>query len=448
MPRPSIRPGEYGKITTTRVDEAGTVRYRASTRFRDRADTKTVTLSRVARTIAAAENAVKRGVEDSLDRLEQVKTDADASRRTVRNWLLEFRDGLTEADDWKRKTIADYRTTVSALLAEPLLPLRSKSGETAPPRPRTGKHLTLSKQFDQIADRALPQVTSADLKRILRDIARTNGSGTATRVRAILSHVWEMARDGGAGVDNEVRKLRDSSGTKVIPASKRQSSLEPRRAPTDDEVKKLLAALRADPAAGPMTGSRKQGVNGKDLVDLTEFLCATGCRLGEALAIEWRDLALAGNRPEVHVAKTLTYIPGEGVTLQHAVGDEPGTKTWAGTRAIPLGPSIIAVLRNRARHQGVELDSSRPVFGSPQRPHQHRDPINCRAAIRELYTKHGIEWGRSHIGRKYTVNYLLENGATVDEVARVLGWSSLATVDQYVDTSRRVNDRTRALMAR
>lgn len=77
----------------------------------------------------------------------------------------------------------------------------------------------------------------------------------------------------------------------------RDDGLDHRRAPSDEEVEALLAALRADPVAGRMApGIRHKSahdktgegaVNGKDIADLALLSFRTGERIGELGAAMW-----------------------------------------------------------------------------------------------------------------------------------------------------------------
>src|SRR5512141_3257666 len=97
-------------------------------------------------------------------------------------------------------------------------------------------------------------VDAAMLKGMFRNMADTNGSGTATRVRTILSHVWDLAMQ-DSDLDVQVNTVRALSGTEsnpVIPKRvKNPNELDHRRAPTAGECRALAAALATDREAGP-----------------------------------------------------------------------------------------------------------------------------------------------------------------------------------------------------
>ena len=80
-------------------------------------------------------------------------------------------------------------------------------------------------------------------------------------------------------------------------------SVQPRRVPralSEAERARWFQALMGDQAALR-----------QDLFDLSAFLLATGLRIGEALALLWRDVDL--DMGVLHVTSTLIRVTGEGL---------------------------------------------------------------------------------------------------------------------------------------
>jgi integrase len=80
-------------------------------------------------------------------------------------------------------------------------------------------------------------------------------------------------------------------------------STQPKRRPrslTDDERARWFAALAEDEVA------KRQ-----DLFDLSAFLLATGLRIGEALAVVWREVDLDSG--ELGITSTLLRVTGKGL---------------------------------------------------------------------------------------------------------------------------------------
>ncbi|WP_348239911.1 tyrosine-type recombinase/integrase, partial [Salmonella enterica] len=101
------------------------------------------------------------------------------------------------------------------------------------------------------------------------------------------------------------------------------------RALTDTERERWLAALDADPKAVR-----------EDLPELTRFMLATGCRIGEALAVHWEDIDFDNKTVHIHAGV---------VRLENGGGLHRGpTKTTAGDRVLYLPGWAVDMLRGRA----------------------------------------------------------------------------------------------------
>jgi integrase len=106
-----------------------------------------------------------------------------------------------------------------------------------------------------------------------------------------------------------------------------------------------------------------------DLPDLVDWMLATGCRIGEALAVRHGMnvdgkplLDLQANTWEVNA--TVVRIPKHGLVVQ------PRPKTAAGWRVVALPTFAVDMVRARPAHaRGI-------VFAAPA-AHTLRDPSNC-----------------------------------------------------------------------
>ena len=248
---------------------------------------------------------------------------------------------------------------------------------------------------------------------------------------------------------NPVLLARDAIPT----VSVRKTGLDHNRTPTDIKVESLLAALRDDPEAGPMipgTGRSKSGhgaagtapVNGKDIADLVLLLFRTGARIGEIGGLRWGDLDLSD--------RTLS-ITGSLLTLNSAgTVRQERTKTKGSIRTVPLAEDALDALIARAEVFGLSLDDpedlTRPIFGSPQFPKRWRDYRNLTKAIQELFNKHGIEYGRGHLGRKWRVNSLVERGIPVHKAADLFGHGNIKTTFGYLGRGRQTDPDVRAAL--
>lgn len=158
------------------------------------------------------------------------------------------------------------------------------------------------------------------------------------------------------------------------------------RALTPDERVELLRQLRAD----------EKSVR-RDLPDLVFFMLATGCRIGEALAVVWSEVNFEAGT--VDISSTLIRVKGEGLLRK-------GTKSRAGERTLGLPVSAVAMLRRRFM-SGARLDQ--PLF--PDVLGGFRDPANVRRELREARGEEELGWITSHTFRKTAATILDEGGA-------------------------------------
>lgn len=149
------------------------------------------------------------------------------------------------------------------------------------------------------------------------------------------------------------------------------------------------------------------------------FLLQTGLRIGEAIEIRWQDLELDLPHPEVHLRRTWTYRIGHG-TVIHA------PKTAAGTRAVPLSPTMAARLRSR-RGWPEELVFRTPR-GKQMRPGNFQTGVLKPAAVAA-----GVPWVTFHSFRHTCASVLFAAGRNVKQVQRWLGHATpIITLNTYI----------------
>lgn len=128
----------------------------------------------------------------------------------------------------------------------------------------------------------------------------------------------------------------------------------------------------------------------------------TGARKGELLSLTWRD---------IDFARGIAYI-------DTSKNGEP--------RVLPLTANLLAEL---ARHRrGPE----RPVFESAKHPGR---PMQFEAAWRRAVANARVEDFRFHDCRHTAASYLAQSGASLLEIADVLGHKQLAVVKRYAHLS-------------
>ncbi len=397
MGRPPLPLGTFGKVLFV-TQPSGQIQARA--KFRDY-DGRVRLVSKMGASRAAAERALKAELT-----VRQSPTGSGAMTSATKVEALA--DAWLEArHSWSSGTQRTYRSVVAKQVQPALGELR------------------------------LREVTAGVVSRALTAIAENSGPGVAKSARACLSGMFALAIADGAISVNPVRDA--VSRVSVVKKSPRALSV--------DEVSTLLERLRGDDHA-----------NDLDLPDLVSWMLATGCRIGEALALRYGTNA--DGRPLVdldactwEVNATVVRVRGQGLVVQ------PRPKSAAGWRVVAIPPFAIEMLKRRR-----EADSSGSlVFAAPYAGGL-RDPSNVSGDLRQLLDSFDCQvcsgtgyqvddggvfiqgpsgwrvrcaegpwsWVTSHTFRKTVATRLDEAGFTPRQVADQLGHANPSmTLDVY-----------------
>src|SRR5262249_21977397 len=210
-------------------------------------------------------------------------------------------------------------------------------------------------------------------------------NGTVNRYLAVLSHAFTIAvREWQWCADNPVRKVSKSK--------------EPRgrvRFLSEDERQRLLESCQVS--------------RNSSLYTLVVLALSTGARRGELLSLHWSDVDL--KRGMLTFCKTKN---GE-------------------TRAVPLTGYALDVL---AHHTKIRRHNTTLVF--PDRT--GRRPVGIREAFEYAVKRAEIANFKFHDLRHTFASYLAMNGATLAEIAEVLGHKTLAMVKRYAHLSEAHTD--------
>lgn len=212
-------------------------------------------------------------------------------------------------------------------------------------------------------------------------LGRGRGPATITRYMAVLSHLFTVARKDWSWVDSN-------------PFSDVSRPREPRgrvRFLDDDERERLLKACR-------------ESTNDM-LYPVTLLAISTGMRQGEIMGLRWPDVDFDKGR----------------IILEDTKNND--------RRAVPLAGLAHNVLAEYKRtHRRVDTDLLFPGK-NPKKPMHLRTPWT--SALKRA----GIENYRFHDNRHTAASYLVMNGATLAEVAEVLGHRTLAMTRRYAHMS-------------
>lgn len=210
---------------------------------------------------------------------------------------------------------------------------------------------------------------------------RYRGPATVNRYLAVLSHACSVAeREWGWLTDHPVRKVKKLK--------------EPRgrvRFLSDEERSRLLEACRT---------SRHPYLHA-----IVVLALSTGMRLGEIMSLRWAQIDLAAGFAVIHHTKN-----GE-------------------SRNVP----VVGVALNLLKKLGEGSPSpSSLLFPSKKKPEKPRE---LTTAWRNATAKAGLMDFRFHDLRHSAASYLAMTGATVPELAAVLGHKTLQMVQRYAHLS-------------
>jgi integrase len=398
--RPPLPLGTYGKVLFI-AQPSGQVKARA--KFRD-FDGRVRLVSKVGPSRAAAERALKA---DLTNR----QAPGGVGAITAATRMATLAEAWIEADHgWSTGTQRTYRSVVNK---------------------------QVKPAFGQLCIR---EVTPGVVSRALSAIAKSSGPGAAKTARACLSGMFALAIQDGAVAVNPVRDATAKIGT-----GKRAP-----RALTAAETGRLVELFRTSDRATEL-----------DLPDVVDWMLATGCRIGEALALRYGTngdgkpiLDVEAGTWEVNA--TVVRVPGVGLTVQ------PRPKTTAGWRIIALPEFAVRMLKNRRASPRRQTDAQ--VVFPPPLTGALRDPSNVSGDLRQLLdsfecdtcagTGYQIDddgsfrteaagrrlrceegpwsWVTSHTFRKTVATRLDEAGLTPRQVADQLGHANPSmTLDVY-----------------
>lgn len=241
---------------------------------------------------------------------------------------------------------------------------------------------------------------------------------------AVQSLYSELLRAGGMGgrplsartVHHTHRALFEA-----LKAAVRQRVIT--RNPADDVDKPKPGESPAKSFTPEQMGGLLETLRGEGrLQSVVRLAVATGMRLGELLALRWRDMDFEGR--VLHVEHSLEVTKGGGLRFK-----EPKTKR--GRRAIRLADSDCANLRDHWKRQaedalklGIRLPSDGLVFpASIEYPSVPCPPDRVTKAFAATLEKLGIkEHGLSfHSLRHFHATWLLRNGVNLKAVSERLG---------------------------
>jgi integrase len=206
---------------------------------------------------------------------------------------------------------------------------------------------------------------------------------TVVRYMSALSHAFTIAVNEWQWIDDTpMRKVK-----KPIESRGRVRFLD------DNERAKLLAVCKESP--------------NKMLYVCVVLALSTGMRQAELMGLKWSDVDLKNGVAILHETKN-----GE-------------------RRRVPLSGYALDLLKEY-RGNVIQLNDKSLLFPSPTKPQQ---PIDLRKSWLNALAKAEIENFHWHDLRHCTASYLAMNGASLAEIAEVLGHKTLSMVKRYAHLS-------------
>ncbi len=265
-------------------------------------------------------------------------------------------------------------------------------------RPKGKKKLTalLTRWKKELGDFVLSDIKPARIAEVRDRLRRETtirgekrSPATVNRYLGALSHAYTVAiREWGWVEDHPVRKVE-----RCREARGRVRYLD------DRERRRLLDACHENPE--------------RRLYPLVVLAISTGARQGELMALRWRDIDLQ-----------------RGVAILHHTKNRE-------RRAIPLTGPALELMKEWATVQQIDTDL---VFAGPK-----GKPAFPRKAWDAVLEETGIEDFQFHDLRHTAASYLAMSGATLAELAEILGHKTLQMVKRYSHLSQ---SHTHAVVAR
>ena len=262
--------------------------------------------------------------------------------------------------------------------------------DVLPAKPRSEKDQKRQLKWwkEQLGDFLLADVTPALIAEYRDKLAKgvtprgtQRSPSTVNRYLAALSHALSIAvKEWGWLDDNPIRKVRKPR--------------EPRgrvRFLSDDERPRLLAACKEH--------------NNPALYAIVVLALSTGARHSEILNLTWKDVSVSRGM----------------IVLQETKNDE--------RRAIPLQGHALEIVKEMRTVRRIDTDL---LFPSRQ---DSDKPLNIQNIWRAALEKAEIEDFKFHDLRHSAASYLAMSGASLAEIADVLGHKTLQMVKRYAHLS-------------
>jgi len=212
-------------------------------------------------------------------------------------------------------------------------------------------------------------------------LGETRSPATVVRYMAALSHAFTIAV-------NEWQWLHENPAKKVKKPTEPDGRV---RFLDDDERQRFLVACKE---------------SSSELLYMCVILAlSSGMRQAELMGLKWQDVNLK-----------------DGFLILHKTKN--GTK-----RRVPLSGLGLSLLQEHAKIRRIDTPLLFPSNSNPQKP------MDLRSAFQYALERAKVENFHWHDLRHCTASYLAMNGASLAEIAEVLGHKTLSMVKRYAHLS-------------
>jgi integrase len=227
----------------------------------------------------------------------------------------------------------------------------------------------LVKSWPELNQTEIRKITPAACKEWARTYAKTASPTNYNNTVALLRHVLNVAIDAGV--------IYAIPATSLKRAAIRSKEIT---LPSTEKFNALISEMREGHSR-----------NSRNCADFAAGLAYTGCRIGEARQIEWRDIDFEAGE---------VVVRGDATT---------GTKNWE-LRRVPLIPDARALFQRMRRERPNEpLDAKAFRVGE------------CQKALDRACKRVGAERITHHDLRHLFATHCIESGVDIPTVSRWLG---------------------------